>query len=163
MNVSIHISEIKELPRNDLIELVAGLWEARPGWKTVIVEPGEDVELNVKSDTLDITVPELEDQRHDDVEVSADIVAIQETPYVELEYIHVRSEYDVIEDTHFNVLEGATTGYKIRKAVIVTTGAGPENSVDRRLYSGNKMVDGEELCELIDQYKEYGFNYEEHL
>lgn len=163
MNVSIHISEIKELPRNDLIKLVAELWETRPGWRTVIVEPGEEVELDVKGDTLNITVPEFEDQQYDSADVSTDIIAIQEIPYVELEYIHVRSEYDVVENAHFNALQKATTGYKIKKAVIVTAGRGPESSADRQLYSGNKIVEGRELCNLIDLYNDYGFNYEEYF
>jgi hypothetical protein len=80
--VSIHISEIRERPQSDLIKLVAELWETRPGWRTVIVEPGEEVELDVRGDTLNITVPEFEDQQYDNVDVSTDIIAIQETPYL---------------------------------------------------------------------------------
>lgn len=161
--MSIAPAEVRELSKSELVNLVADLWEARPGWRTRIVEPGE-VELEIEEDTLEIVVPKMENPLHSSVDVSVDILAIQEDPYVEMEYIHVRDdEGAVINDAHLNSFKEATTGYRVAKSVIVTTGTGPGRTVDKRLFGGHRLVDGTDLCELIDQYTEYGFDYGEHF
>ena len=163
--MTVPLDEVRKLPRTELIELVAELWEARPGWRTIIVEPGDEIELEIEGDSLDIAVPSLENPHNPEVEMSLDILAVQETPYIELEFINVcqNSEGDEFELGYLNELRSATTGYKVRKSVIVTTGEGQKMTVDKQLYHGQKLVKGEELCELIDQYTEYGFDSKKYL
>lgn len=162
--MAISIAELRDLPREDLVELVADLWETRPGWRTVIVEPG-NLEVEIEGETLEIVTPEIDQSRFPDVEVSVDLLAIQEKPYVELEYVHVRqaADADMVGETHFESLNQVLDGYRVRKSVIVTTGASPETAVDKRLYRDAKLVEGAELRDLIDQYSEYGFDHEEYL
>lgn len=157
----IPLSEIRKLSQNELVELVADLWEVRPGWRTIVVEPGDKIDLEIKGDSIEVVVPESENPQHPDVEVPVHILAIQEEPYVELEFIHVRQTNgeDVIEDAHLNRFKQTSNGYKVRKSVIVTTGAGPDRTVDEQLYSGHRFVEGADLCNLIEQYTEYGFDY----
>jgi hypothetical protein len=163
--MSVPLTEIKELSRNELVEVVAELWETRPGWRTEIVEPGDEIELEIEGDSLGLFVPQVGESMDSDGEVSIDILAIQEEPYVEFEYIYVHqsSEDGVIERTHLDLLERATNGMKVRKSIIVTTGPGPEETVGERLYEGHRFVEGAELCDLIEQYAEYGFDYNDYL
>lgn len=160
--MSIPLAEIRELSKNELVELVADLWEVRPGWRTIVVDPGDKLELEINGDPVDISIPDTKEPGLEDIEVPVDILAIQEEPYVELEYIHVRhgSEDEVIGDDHFYSFNQTSTGYQVTKSVIVTTGAGPSRTVDKRLYEGNKLVEGSDLCNLIEQYTEYGFDYD---
>lgn len=130
----------------------------------MIVEPG-NLEVEIEGETLEIVIPEIDQSRFPDVEVSVDLLAIQEKPYVELEYVHVRqaAEADMVGDTHLESFNEVSNGYHVRKSVIVTTGASPETTVDKRLYRGGKLVEGADLRDLVDQYSEYGFDHEEYL
>jgi len=163
--MSIPLAEIRQLSQNELVKLVAELWEVRPGWRTRVVEPGDKVDLEIQGDSMEIVVPQGEDPGYPDVKAHVDILAIQEKPYVELEFIHVRQgdEEGVVEDAHLDSFKQASSGYKVTKSVIVTTGAGPERTVDEQLYSGHRLVEGAELCDLIDQYTEYGFDHNAYL
>jgi len=161
----IPLSEIRKLSQNELVELVADLWEVRPGWRTIVVEPGDKLDLEITGDPIEVVVPQSEDPQRQDVEVPVHILSIQEEPYVELEFIHVRqtSGEDVIEDTHLNWFKQVSNGYRVKKSVIVTTGAGPDRTVDEQLYSGCQLVEGADLCDLIEQYTEYGFDHNAYL
>lgn len=161
----IPLTEIRKLSQKELVELVADLWEVRPGWRTRVVEPGDKVDLEIKGDPIEVVVPQNEGPQRPDVDVPVHILAIQEEPYVELEFIHVRqtSGEDVIEDAHLNRFKQVSNGYKVRKSVIVTTGAGPDRTVDEQLYSGHRLVEGADLCDLIEQYTEYGFDHNAYL
>jgi hypothetical protein len=161
----IPLTEIRKLSHDELVELVANLWEVRPGWRTRIVETGDEVNLEIKGDSMEMVVPQGENPRYPDVEIPVHILAIQEEPYVELEFIHVHqaNEEDVIEDAQLDSFEQASNGYRVRKSVIVTTGAGPDKTVDEQLYYGHRLVEGAELCNLIEQYTEYGFDHNAYL
>jgi hypothetical protein len=48
----IPLAEIRKQSQNELVELVADLWEVRPGWRTIVVEPGDKLDLEIKGDPM---------------------------------------------------------------------------------------------------------------
>ena len=158
------VDEIRELSQEELIELVAEIWEVRPGWRTTRVSPGDEIKLELDNDIIDIAVPEI-GHPSTDSELTIDILAIQESPYPELEYIcvHQGSEGDATTREFYGELRGATSGYKVSKVVVVTSDSGIEETVDERLHSGYELVDGVKICELINSYSDHGLDPDKYI
>lgn len=152
----IELRQLRNLSHDELVHLVKDIWDLRTGWSAQIVNPPQTVNVSVADQESEVKI--------EDGKVSADILAIQSHPYIQVDLVHVRQgdENNIVDyedTTRFSPAAGMT----VDTGVIVTTGAVDNDIWDTRLDMKSKLIDGATLCELVDKYSDEGIDYEQYF
>lgn len=153
----VEIPRVRELSQDELVSLVADIWEQRDGWSTQVVDPPQTVEIQADDQEMELTL--------DDTDASPNLVAVQSDPYIDVAVVYVRQggEDDIVDRSDFRDISGIAGNPGVDNGIIVTTGAAEEGLWDTRMYHGDKIVNGAKLCDLIEQYADQGLDYDQYF